>query len=69
MVFSQRYAIHRPHGAAGATQPGDELFHRHDGGEDARGVNIHAPRKRTGRGAVLRATAMAGLRRCGFLPG
>ena len=53
VAFSQRYAIHRPHGAAGAVQQGNELFYRRDGGEDARGGNIHAPRKRTGRGAVL----------------
>ena len=55
--------IHRPHSAAGAAQPGDELLHRGAGGEDAGGGNLHGAGEGAGGRSVLRASAVAVVRR------
>ena len=53
--------------AAGVAQPGDELLHRRAGGEDAGSGLLHCAGERAGGGTVLRAPAVAQLRRRGLL--
>ena len=47
------FAVHWAGDAAGAAEPGDELFHRGYRGEDAGGGHRHGAGEGTGGGAVL----------------
>lgn len=60
-----RLAVHRPHCTVGAAEPGDELFHWRDGGENARGGILHSAGEGVGGRSVLRASAVAVVRRRG----